>query len=272
MGRLFFRASLLAAFAGCQATSPEPPRPPLPTPPVTVRKSAPAAETPPVPQVMAKPASRVVPPTEDDPLGLAADCLEQGNLAAAARHLEKHVVQHPDQVVFRAQLGDLLVRLEKLPEAQGHFERAAAQAQDGPPVVQKELVHYHTRLMEIAQQREDEYSERLHRGIGLYLVAKGLADRGTDSADVERLMCKAAAALTEAQAKRSDDARPAWYLYRVWSYLEQPRPAAKALRQAVAAAPFSFLTPTESRELAMESRSQASELRCQKSNILTLDP
>jgi tetratricopeptide (TPR) repeat protein len=204
-----------------------------------------------MPQVTAKPASRVVPPNEEDALSLAADCIEQGNLAAAARHLEKHVQQHPDQVVFRAQLADLCVRLEKLPEAQNHFERAAAQAQDGPPIVQKELVHYHTRLMEIGQQREDEYAERLHRGIGLYLVAAGLAARGSDPSDVERLMCKAAAALGEAHAKRPDDARPAWYLYRVWTHLEQPRPAAKALKQAVAAAPFSFLTTTESRELAM---------------------
>jgi tetratricopeptide (TPR) repeat protein len=225
--------------------------------------------------VTAKPVARSIPaPIEEEPLGRAADCLERGDLPAAARHLEKHVVQHPDQVVFRAQLGDLLVRLEQLPEAQAHFETAAAQAQDGPPIVRKELVHYHTRLMEIAQLREDEYAERLHRGIGLYLVATGLVSRSADAADVERLMCKAAAALVEAQAKRPDDARPAWYLYRVWTYLEQPRPAAKALQQAVAAAPFSFLTPTESRELAMAKgtgvRGQGSAIS--KDNTLTPDP
>jgi hypothetical protein len=72
-----------------------------------------------------------------------------------------------------------------------------------------------------------------------------------DPGDVERLLCKAAAALKEAQAREPDDARPAWYLYRVWSRLDQPRPAERALRQALAAAPFSRLTPTESRDLAL---------------------
>src|SRR5205823_6795831 len=128
-------------------------------------------------------------------LSRAADCLDRGDLAAAARHLEAHVVEHPDQVVFRAQLADLLFRLERLPEAQAHFEATVAGAQDGPPVVRRELVHYHTRLMEIARERADEYAEHLHRGIGLYLVGTHLADRGGEAGEVERLMCKAAAAL-----------------------------------------------------------------------------
>jgi hypothetical protein len=67
-------------------------------------------------------------------------------------------------------------------------------------------------------------------------------------------MCKAAAALKEAQTARPDDARPAWYLYRVWSHLDQPRPADRALRQALANAPFSQLTPVEGRELAQAGR------------------
>ena len=254
MGRLFFRASLLVALAGCQAVAPQPPKALPPAQTVAARPPAPPPEEhkpPPVPPTAVAAAEL---PAPEDPLGLAADSLEQGDLPAAARHLQRHVAEHPDQVVFRAQLADLLVRLDKLPEAQAHFEAVAAQAQDGPPVVRKELVRYHTRLMEIAQHREDEYAERLHRGIGLYLVAARLAAQGSESGDVERLMCKAAAALKEAQEKRPDDARAAWYLYRVWSHLDQPRPAGKALRQALAAAPFSSLTPAESRELALASR------------------
>jgi hypothetical protein len=192
----------------------------------------------------------------EDPLTRAADCLESGDLSAAAGHLEVHVRRYPDQVVFRAQLADLLARLDRLPEAQAQFEAAAVHAQDGPPVVNKDLVHYHTRLMEIGRERGDEYAEHLHRGIGLYLVAARLADREGDPGDVERLMCKAAAALREAQTRRPDDARPAWYLYRVWSHLDQPRPAAKALRQATAAAPFSALTPAEARDLALAGRAE----------------
>jgi tetratricopeptide (TPR) repeat protein len=223
-----------------------------------VRPSAPAPEaTRPAPAPTPAPpreTAAVEPTTPDDPLTLAADCIERGDLPAAARHLEAHVRAYPDQIIFRAQLADLLARLERLPEAQAQFEATAAQAQEGPPVVQKERVHYHTRLMEIAQERHDEYAEHLNRGIGLYLVAARLAGRDGDPGDVERLMCKAALALQDAQTRRPDDARPAWYLYRVWSQLDQPRPAAKALRQAMAAAPFSTLTPVEARDLALASR------------------
>jgi hypothetical protein len=114
--------------------------------------------------------------------------------------------------------------------------------------------------MEIARQREDAYAEHLHRGIGLYLVAGRIED-GAESDDVERLLCKAATALKEAQALRPDDARPAYYLYRVWLKLDQPRPAEKALRQALNAAPFCRLTPAESRELALASDSTGSLAR-----------
>lgn len=251
MGRAVLRASLLVAFVGCQAVSPDRAQTPPPSVPPPVRAVARKVTlpAPPPPPVAEDP-----PPDRSDALTLAADCLEQGDRTAAARHLEVHVRQYPDQVVFRAQLADLLARLDRLPEAQAYFEAAAVRAQDGPPVVRKELVHYHTRLMEIAQQRDDEYAEHLHRGIGLYLVAARLADRDGDTGDVERLMCKAAAALKEAQTLRPDDARPAYYLYRVWSHLDQPRPASKALRQAAAAAPFSALTPAEARELALAAR------------------
>lgn len=267
MGRVVRRALLLAAFAGCQST-PAPPAPPAPPAApqklAPVRPTAPAPEAPrptPAPALAPAPAKETIaaePATPDDPLTLAADCIERGDLPAAARHLEAHIRAYPDQIIFRAQLADLLARLERLPEAQAQFEEAVAQAQDGPPVVQKERVHYHTRLMEIAQERHDEYAEHLNRGIGLYLVAARLAARDGDPGDVERLLCKAALALQDAQTKRPDDARPAWYLYRVWSQLDQPRPAAKALREAAAAAPFSALTPVEARDLALASRPEVS--------------
>jgi tetratricopeptide (TPR) repeat protein len=267
MGSAVLRASLLVALAGCQSAPPERPRPPAPVTPTTAdrpvihpvhavaRPATPPAPPPPIKDAPVEPVA-AEPAAPDDPLSRAADCLDRGDLANAARHLEGHVVEHPDQVIFRAQLADLLFRMERLPEAQAHFEAAVARAQDGPPVVRKELVHYHTRLMEIARERADDYAEHLHRGIGLYLVGSQLADRGSDAGEVERMMCKAAAALGEAQAKRPDDARVAWYLYRVWSSLDQARPAAKALRQATAAAPFSALTPAEARDLALAGRTE----------------
>lgn len=266
MGRAVRRALLLAAVAGCQSPPAPPARPAPPLPATAFRVAARPAEPPaPEPARAAEPppapapeAARAEPPPADDPLSLAADCLERGDLPAAASHLEAHVREHPDQVIFRAQLADLLARLERLPEAQAQFEAVAASAQDGPPVLQKERVHYHTRLMEIAQERHDDYAEDLHRGIGLYLVAARLAAHDGDAGEIERLRCKAALALQEAQARRPDDARAAWYLYQVWSQLDQPRPAAKALRQAAAAAPFSALTPVEARDLALASRPEVS--------------
>jgi len=244
-------ALLLAAAAGCQAVSTRPPQPPAPAP------TAQATALPPVQQVAFKPGTTKPAdlPAVPDELTLAADCLERGDDSGAATHLERHIGQHPDQVVFRARLADLLVRLDRLPEAQAHFEAASAAAQDGSAAARREMVHYHTRLMEIARLREDAYAEHLHRGIGLYLVGSRLADK--DATEAERLLCKAASALKEAQAVRPDDARVAWYLYRVWLQLDQPRPAERALRKATTLAPFSRLTPAESRELAAVSLSEA---------------
>ncbi|HJZ92710.1 MAG TPA: hypothetical protein VKE40_17675 [Gemmataceae bacterium] len=191
-------------------------------------------------------------PADDDALSLAADCLGRGDEAAAADHLASHVAKYPDQVLFRTQLADLLLRLDRLPEARRHFEAAVAQSQEGPPAARKRLVHCHTRLMEIARAREDDYAEHLHRGIGLYLVGAQLA--ADEPGEAERLLCKATGELKEARARRPDDARTAWYLYRVWTELDQPKPAAKALRQAAAAAPFADLTPAEARGLAVATR------------------
>ncbi len=190
------------------------------------------------------------PPQAADSLTLAADCLSRGDNAGAADYLSRHVVHHPDQLVFRAQLAEVLARLDRLPEAQAQFEAATACAQDGTLAARNRLVHYHTRLMEIARLRGDDYAENLNRGIGLYLVALQLAKKG-NAGDVERLLCKAAGALKEAQSRRPDDARPAWYLYRVWSRLDQPHPAERSLRKAIANAPFSDLTPAEARDLSL---------------------
>lgn len=191
-----------------------------------------------------------------DHLTRAADCLDRGDDAGAAEHLGRHVAAYPDQFEFRARLADLLARLDRPAEAQAQLEAAAALAQDGPPAARDRLVRYHTRLMEMARARADDYAEHLHRGIGLFLVADRLAAEDAGSRDVERMLCKAAGALKGAQEKRPDDARPAWYLYRVWTRLDQPRPAERALRRAAAAAPFSDLTPAEARELAVAARGE----------------
>ena len=68
---------------------------------------------------------------------------------------------------------------------------------------------------------------------------------------VEGLLCKAAGELTLARLERPDEARPCWYLYEVWSHLAQRQSALRWLREADAAAPFSYLTPNEQRRLSL---------------------
>jgi hypothetical protein len=119
--------------------------------------------------------------------------------------------------------------------------------------------------MEIAEAEGDEYAEHLHRGIGLYLLARERAelpeieDEGEMSE--EGLLCKAAGELTMARMARRDEARPCWYLYEVWSRLDQRQPALRHLRLADAAAPFSYLTPAERRELEVACLSRSAEVR-----------
>jgi hypothetical protein len=189
-------------------------------------------------------------PTVPEPLELAADCLDRGDSAGAARHLAEHVDRHPDQVLFRLQLAELLYEQERYAAAGRQFEAAIGHAQDGAPAVRKHLIHCHTRLMEVARATEDTYAERLHRGIGLYLVGVQLS-RKEEADEAERLLCKAVAELREAQAVRPADARAGWYLYRVWVELGQPRPAARALEQARAGLGLTDLTAAEARAVAL---------------------
>jgi len=200
----------------------------------------------------------------DDSLQQAASCVERGDEAGAVPHMLRHVQAHPDQIMIRAYLAELLLRLKRLPEAQRHFERFIADAQEVTGPANKHLIHCHTRLMEIAQDREDAYSEHLHRGIGLLLLArqKGVLAEADDPALLQKLLCKAATELTEAHTLRPSEARPCVYLFEVWTALDQPLPAGKALRQGRAEAPFSTpLTPAEQRVLAQASSHQLSAWR-----------
>lgn len=196
-------------------------------------------------------ASPIDPP---DHLALAAVCVENGQPAQAVVHLRHYVRAHPDHAMIRAYLAELLLRQQEHREATWHFEQfiAAAQQLDGP--ARKHLIHCHTRLMELAQLADDEYRERLHRGIGLYLLAQQHQDlHGQATAFTEQLLGRAAKELSEAQKMRPREAKVHWYLYAVWSQLSQ-RPAAQtALRAAQQWADLSDLTPTERRDLALAS-------------------
>jgi hypothetical protein len=197
------------------------------------------------------------PPVDtDDSVQQAASCVERGDEAGAVPHMLHHVQAHPDQIMIRAYLAELLLRLKRLPEAQRHFERFIADAQQVTGPANQHLIHCHTRLMEIAQDREDAYSEHLHRGIGLLLLArqKGVLAQADDPALPQKLLCRAAKELNEAQTLQPGEARPCIYLFEVWTALDQPLPASKALRQARAETAFStHLTPAEHQMLALAS-------------------
>jgi tetratricopeptide (TPR) repeat protein len=189
-------------------------------------------------------------------LSLAAAFLEKGQDTTAAEHMGNYLRLQPDHVVVRVHYADLLLRLGRPSEAREQFERFVADAQVRPALAEEHLVHCHSRLMEIAEGLEDEYSEHLHRGIGLYLLAKQRAELPDAPGELsaEGMLCKAAGELTLASRGRPDEARPCWYLSAVWTELAQRRPAARWLRAAEAAAPFSYLTPGERDALRLASR------------------
>src|SRR5207248_6046552 len=115
-----------------------------------------------------------------------------------------------------------------------HFESLACESQGRPAPTPTDLLHCHSRLMAIAEQSEDVYNEHLHRGIGLFLLARSraaLADVD-EELSAEGLFFKAAAELTLAHLERPEEARPCWYLYEIWSRLGQRQPALCRLRQA----------------------------------------
>jgi hypothetical protein len=142
--------------------------------------------------------------------------------------------------------------LHKPDDAKYHLCRYVADAQEQGEPVDQHLVHAETRLVEIAIGQADTYSERLHRGIGLYLLAERVAR--TEDADedfVEKTMFQAIAELKDAVRESPGEARPHWYLFLAWSQLGQRLPADTHLRRARALAAGGGLTPAEVHALAL---------------------
>lgn len=188
-------------------------------------------------------------------LSMAAAYLEMDDETAALTPLAHYVSVRPEQLIIRVHFADLLLRLNRSSEARAEFERCLDSASDQEDV-RAQLVHCHTRIMEIAEAENDEYTEHLHRGIGLFLLARQRAalPDSEGSLSSEALLCKAAAELTLAHLVNPDEARPAWYLYEVWSRLAQQQQARRFFRLAVQEAPFSYLTAAEQRGLQLARR------------------
>jgi tetratricopeptide (TPR) repeat protein len=186
-------------------------------------------------------------------LSLAAAYLDKGDDDQALPHLALYVAAKPKHWIVRAHYAELLLRLGEDHDAFAQYERFDADVQEHEELAQQELVRCHSRLMEIAERLDDAYGAHLHRGIGLYLLAcqSEQARPDDDSFSTESLLCKAAGELTLARRQRPEKARPCWYLFEVWSRLGQRQPAARCLRAAQKAAPFSYLTPMERRNLQL---------------------
>jgi tetratricopeptide (TPR) repeat protein len=188
------------------------------------------------------------PPGEaDDPLTVAAESLARGDQAEAARHFELYVKQHPEQVMFRLHLADLLFNMHRLEDAQAHYERfiADAESSTGPP--RKHLVHCHTRLMEIARINDDRFAELLHRGIGLVRLTRQAIE---DPEISEEILCQAIRALKEAQQERPTDPRVHVYLAEAFERAGNRRAAEVCRGAARNFALPGLLTAKEAHDLA----------------------
>lgn len=259
-------AVLLCLCLGCRSTpSQGPDLPPSTEEPPLARATLPRVSSPIVAVGYESPVEPSVPeatPVQPSSLDLAAQCVEVGDDASAVSHLSAHVQAHPDELMIRAYLAELLRRLDRSDEARRHFERFIADAQEQEGPASQHMIHCHTRLMEIAQESGDLAAEHLHRGIGLWLLtrkAAGLAD-AVDPAFREKMLFQVVGELTNARDLSPRAAQPNWYLYLVWRELGQHQPAMTALRAAHASAEFSKLTPHERAELDVAVLSQFERL------------
>ena len=186
-------------------------------------------------------------------LSLAAAHLSLGHDREAIPHLAAYLRARPEHFLVRMPYAEVLTRLERYTEARVQLERFVADVQENPRLADDHLLACHTRLMELAERVGDEYGERLHRGIGLHLLAVKRLQLGGPKAKAlgEEFLCKSAGELTLARMIQPTEARPWWYLHLVWSRLGQSHPAQRSLNAAEACLGFDQLTPAERRDLHM---------------------
>jgi hypothetical protein len=189
--------------------------------------------------------------TTQSHLSLAAGYLGKGDEASAGLELAQYLAEHSEHFEVRLHFAEMLLRQGKLDGARVEFTRVIAQAQElGDKTVDMRL-HCHSVLMEVAMAQDDDYNLHFQRGVGLYLVALRRAKLPDPHGQlpVEGLLCRAAGELGQARALRPEEAQPCWYLHLTWSALGQQGPATRWLQRAMAAAPFTSLTPSEQRGL-----------------------
>ena len=188
-----------------------------------------------------------------DSLALAADCLDRGDSTAAIPHLADHIRKYPEQVMIRSLLAEQLLKLGKYNAARIEFERTAEEYRTDLAKHRESLIQCHTRLMQIAQERGDEFAEPFHRGAGLLLVVESWDKKDRDANLNERTLSQALTNLREAIEKQPQDARANFMLGEVLSRLGQHAAARSAFLKAKSAWPGNF-TNEEWNQIVEQSR------------------
>lgn len=201
--------------------------------------------------------SRLVVPADqaEQLLERAAAALAQGQERDAAALLEQYLHHEPRHLFIRAQVAELLYRQQLWEQSRHHFQCCVGLAQEFGDAAYSYLIHAHSRLVDIAEVEQDAFTEHLHRGIGLFELAREKARRSNASAsrEVDSILGRAALSLHDARTYDPRSARLYWYLYKVWSHLGQHSAACQALVQADELKFFAELTPQEKRDLQLAS-------------------
>ena len=181
----------------------------------------------------------------------ATACLEANDLIGAASILQRYLLAFPDAVLVRLQLAELFFKMARYDEAQQQFKAALAEVID-PELPRHCRLHGHSRLVDIATQQKDRFSEELHRGIGLMLLAELRMQEATTSQGVstQELLGKARVALQKAKKLSSYDARPSLYLVSVCQAMQQEGNAQRELALAQLLSHITRLTAYEQMRLA----------------------
>src|SRR5262249_5687157 len=102
----------------------------------------------------------------------AAAQLAQGQELEAVILLEQYLAIEPRQLFIRSQVAELCFRQKKWEESRHHFQWCVGLSQEFGDQAYKYLIHAHSRLVDIAEAEENAYAEHIHRGIGLYELAR----------------------------------------------------------------------------------------------------
>lgn len=181
----------------------------------------------------------------------ATACLEANDLPGAVTILSRYLHAFPDAVLVRMQLGELYFKLSQFEEAQRQFLSALAEVID-PELPLHCRLHAHSRLVDVASLNKDRFSEELHRGIGLALLAEIRLQESTinNSVSAQELLGKARLALVKAKKLAPGDARPSLYLVTVWQMMQQHNNAQHELAQALLLSHLTRLNAYEQMRLA----------------------